>query len=265
MPGPRDSEVDLRSALVDGQFELVYQPIYDLDELALVGFEALLRWNHPARGQIQPDEFLPALEATGQIVDVGRWVFTEACRQMAAWRGSGSALTVSVNVSAGQLARDGIVEDVRAALELSGLAPAALTVEVAETTLLHNAEASARRLHALKDLGVQVAIDDFGTGYSSLAYLRQFPADCLKIDRTFIEAVTRSPQADALIHTLVQLGRDLGLKTLAEGVETTEQMTQLRAENVNSVQGFLFARPLTVAAIDEGILHVEPDPQADPA
>jgi EAL domain-containing protein (putative c-di-GMP-specific phosphodiesterase class I) len=260
VPGPSDTETDLRSALSDGQFQLMYQPIYDLGELSLVGFEALLRWNHPTLGQIQPEAFLPALEASGLIVEVGRWVLLEACGQMAGWRSAGSPLTMSVNVSARQLSRDGLVDDVREALEQSGLEPTALTIEVAETALLNGPEATARRLHGLKNLGVQVAIDDFGTGYSSLAYLRQFPVDCLKIDRTFIEAVTRSPQAEALIHTLVQLGQDLGLKTLAEGVETTEQMTHLRAENVNSVQGFLFARPLTVQAIDADILRTEPDP-----
>jgi EAL domain-containing protein (putative c-di-GMP-specific phosphodiesterase class I) len=260
VPGSSATEVELGRALADGQFVLMYQPIYDLGDLSLVGFESLLRWNHPTLGQMQPDAFLAALEASGQIVEVGRWVLLEACEQMAGWRCTGSPLTVSVNVSARQLSRDGLIDDVRAALEHSGLEPAALTIEVAETALQHNPEAIVRRLHGLKNLGVQLAIDDFGTGHSSLAYLRQFPVDCLKIDRTFIDAITRSPQADALIHTLVQLGQDLGLTTLAEGVETTEQMTQLRAENVNSVQGFLFARPLSVQVIDEDILRADPDP-----
>ncbi len=243
-------ELDLRPALADGQFELFYQPIYDLEELTLVGLEALLRWNHPRRGQLAPAEFIPVLEASGQIVDVGRWVLLESCRQMARWRATGAEMMVSVNVSPRQLDRDSLVDHVREALAVSGLEPSALTVEVTETALMRNVSETARRLHELKALGVQVAIDDFGTGYSSLAYLQQFPVDCLKIDQTFIDALSRSPESDALIHTLVQLGQDLGLRTLAEGVETAAQMARLRQENVNAVQGFLFARPMTVAAID---------------
>jgi len=242
-------ELDLRGALAGDQFELVYQPIYDLDELTLVGLEALLRWNHPVRGQIQPAEFVPVLESSGQIVEVGRWVLRTACRHMTAWHAAGSNLIVSVNVSPQQLDRDSLVTDVREALTETRLAPAALTVEVTETALMRNVQETARRLRELKRLGVQVAIDDFGTGYSSLAYLQQFPVDCLKIDRTFTDALSRSPESDALIHTLVQLGKDLGLRTLAEGVETPTQMARLRRENVNAVQGFLFARPMTVAAV----------------
>ena len=243
-------ELDLRQALGEGQFELVYQPIYDLDELTLVGLEALLRWNHPRRGQLPPADFVPVLESSGQIVDVGRWVLLEACRQMAAWRRTGVQMMVSVNVSPRQLDRDSLVEHVREALAVSGLEPSALTIEVTETALMRNVPETARRLRELKELGVQVAIDDFGTGYSSLAYLQQFPVDCLKIDQTFIDALSRSPESDALIHTLVQLGQDLGLRTLAEGVETAAQMARLRKENVDAVQGFLFARPMTVAAVE---------------
>jgi len=243
-------ELDLRPALASGQFELLYQPIYDLDELTLVGLEALLRWNHPRRGQLSPADFVPVLESSGQIVDVGQWVLHEACRQMAAWRATGADMMVSVNVSPRQLDRDSLVEHVDEALAASGLEPAALTIEVTETALMRNVPQTARRLRELKALGVQVAIDDFGTGYSSLAYLQQFPVDCLKIDQTFIDALSRSPESDALIHTLVQLGQDLGLRTLAEGVETAAQMARLRQENVDAVQGFLFARPMTVAAVE---------------
>ena len=243
-------ELDLRQALAEGQFELVYQPIYDLDELTLVGLEALLRWNHPRRGQLPPADFVPVLEASGQIVDVGRWVLLAAARQMASWRSTGAQMMVSVNVSPRQLDRDSLVEHVRDALAISGLEPSALTIEVTETALMRNVPETARRLRELKALGVQVAIDDFGTGYSSLAYLQQFPVDCLKIDQTFIDALSRSPESDALIHTLVRLGQDLGLRTLAEGVETAAQMAHLRRENVDAVQGFLFARPMTVAAVD---------------
>jgi EAL domain-containing protein (putative c-di-GMP-specific phosphodiesterase class I) len=244
-----DLEYDLRGALEKDQFRLMYQPIYELSDLSMIGVEALLRWEHPVRGLVQPNDFIPALESTGQIVDVGRWVLREACRQMAAWRAQGGDLTVAVNVSARQLDHDVIVRDVQDALDRSGLDPAALTIEMTETALMRDADTAAARLATLKALGVQLAIDDFGTGYSSLAYLQRFAVDCLKIDRSFTDAITRSPESDALIHTLVQLGKDLGLKTLAEGVETMGQIDQLRDEGVTEVQGFLFARPLDPATV----------------
>jgi diguanylate cyclase (GGDEF)-like protein len=257
-------EFDLRQALDSDQFRLVYQPIYALDDLELVGVEALLRWEHPTLGQIQPDEFIPLLEASGQIIDVGRWVLIEACTRMAAWRAEGSDLVISVNVSARQLDRDVIVDDVRHALADSGLDAAALTIEITETALMRNIDLTARRLRDLKALGVEIAIDDFGTGYSSLAYLQRFPVDCLKIDRAFTDAITRSPESDALIHTLVQLGKDLGLRTLAEGVETAGQIDYLRTENVTEVQGFLFAKPLDQRSLETQILaparHLGPAP-----
>jgi diguanylate cyclase (GGDEF)-like protein len=247
-------EFDLRSALEQDQFVLNYQPIYSLDDLALVGVEALLRWQHPKFGEIQPDEFIPLLESTGQIIDVGRWVLREACTQIAGWRALGNDLSISVNVSGLQLDRDDLVEDVRHALELSGLEPTALIIEVTETALMRNVEATAERLRALKTLGIHVAIDDFGTGYSSLAYLQRFPVDCLKIDRSFTDAIMRSPESDALVRTLVQLGKDLGLKTLAEGVETTEQVDYLRTQNVDEIQGFLLAKPLAPHTLETQIL-----------
>jgi diguanylate cyclase (GGDEF)-like protein len=248
-------EFDLRAALEGGQFHLVYQPIYDLNDLTLIGVEALIRWAHPTLGEIQPDEFIPLLETSGQIVDVGRWVLHEACNQTVAWRDRGNDLTMSVNVSGRQLDHDVIVDDVHEALETSGLDPSMLTIEITETALMRNVDRTARRLRQLKDLGVKVAIDDFGTGYSSLAYLQKFPVDCLKIDRAFTNAITHSPEANALIHTLVQLGKDLGLKTLAEGVETTGQLDQLRNEHVNEAQGFLLARPLAPQTLETQLLE----------
>jgi EAL domain-containing protein (putative c-di-GMP-specific phosphodiesterase class I) len=194
-------------------------------------------------------------------------VLRQACTQTAAWRDRGNDLTVAVNVSGRQLDRDVIVEHVREALERSGLDPAALIIEITETALMRNVDTTARRLHDLRALGVRVAIDDFGTGYSSLAYLQRFPVDCLKIDRTFTNAIARSPESDALIHTLVQLGKDLGLKTLAEGVETIDQLDHLRREHVNEVQGFLLARPLDARTLETQLLEpartTEPSP--DPA
>jgi diguanylate cyclase (GGDEF)-like protein len=245
---------DLRSALDDGQFHLVYQPFYNLHDLSLIGVEALLRWNHPTLGPIEPDEFVPILEQSGQILEVGRWVLLEACRQVAAWHACGDLLDLSVNVSGRQLDRDKILADVDHALETTGLRSTALIVEVTETALMHNAGATARRLRAIKDRGVRIAVDDFGTGYSSLAYLQQFPVDCLKIDRRFTNAMVSSPEATALVRMLVRLGRDLGLKTLAEGVETTAEMDQLRDEQVDMAQGFLLSRPLDPVTLERQLL-----------
>jgi diguanylate cyclase (GGDEF)-like protein len=161
-----DLEFDLRSALADHQYRLVYQLIYQLDDLTIVGVEALLRWDHPTRGLISPDEFIPILEQTGQIREVGRWVLHQACQQMATWHGRGDTLDISVNVSGRQLDHDGIVDDIRDALRTSGLAADKLIIEVTETTLMHDVEATARRLHSIKELGVRIAVDDLGTGYS---------------------------------------------------------------------------------------------------
>ncbi len=249
-----DLEFELRSALEGNQFELFYQPIYCLDDLTLVGVEALLRWHNPSLGLIEPTEFIPILEQTGQIQEVGRWVLDQACTQMAAWHARGDTLDVSVNVSGRQLDHNAIVDEVRAALERSGLDAGSLIIEVTESSLMHNAAATARRLREIKELGVKIAIDDFGTGYSSLAYLQQFPVDCLKIDRSFTHAITTSSESKALIRTLVQLGKDLGLKTLAEGVETTGEMDHLRHENVNEAQGFLLSRPLDATTLEAQIL-----------
>lgn len=259
-------EFDLRSALEDEQFRLVYQPIYNLDDISLVGVEALLRWEHPSRGLVLPDEFIPLLEQTGQIREVGRWVLRHACEQMATWHARGDTLDISVNVSGRQLDDDAIVDHVREALRGSGLDATSLILEVTETALMRHAGSTARRLEAIKELGVRIAVDDFGTGYSSLAYLRQFPVDCLKIDRSFTNAITTSPESKALIGTLVQLGKDLGLKTLAEGVETVDEMDHLRAEHVNEAQGFLLARPLDADTLEAQLLApTRPPSQSTPS
>jgi EAL domain-containing protein (putative c-di-GMP-specific phosphodiesterase class I) len=247
-------EFDLRSALTDEQFFLVYQPIYNLTDLTVVGVEALLRWQHPTNGLMRPGEFMPILEQTGQIREVGRWVLNEACEQMVAWRSRGDTLDLSVNVSGVQLDTPAIVDHISEALVNSGLDAASLVIEVTETALMRDAQATARQLQAIKDLGVRIAVDDFGTGYSSLAYLQQFPVDSLKIDRMFTDAIATSPESKALIGTLVQLGRDLGLTTLAEGVETPTQLDHLRASKVNEIQGFLLSKPLDAQKFERDIL-----------
>ena len=244
-------ELDLAEALDGDQLFLVYQPIFNLRTEQPTGVEALLRWEHPTRGLVRPDVFIPIAEANGTIVAIGRWVLQTACRQAAQWRANGNLLTISVNVSARQLDCDELVDDVLGALQSSGLDAEALTIEITETALMRDPDGNARRLAALKALGVRVAIDDFGTGYSSLAYLRQFPVDALKIDRTFIKSIADSPESGALIHTLVQLGKTLGLETFGEGIEDRSQLRHLQREQCDSGQGFLLARPLDVAALHE--------------
>ena len=244
-------EFDLRSALAGGQFHLVYQPIYKLADLTMVGVETLLRWDHPAHGVLLPGEFVPILEQTGQIREVGAWVLRRACTQMALWHACGEKVDVSVNVSGRQLDDDRILEHIRSALRVSGLPPASLIIEVTETALMRDTSSAARRLHAMKDLGVSIAVDDFGTGYSSLSYLQQFPVDCIKIDRSFVSGLRDSSESLALIRTCVQLARDLGLKTLAEGVETAAEMELLRADHVTEAQGFLFTPPLDAISFED--------------
>ena len=219
----RNLDADLQAALQADQFFLLYQPTFDLASGSFTGVEALLRWRHPTRGVIQPDDFIPALEATGLIVPVGRWVLAEACRQGADWQRQGHPITVSINVSAKQLDRDQIVTDVHDALTTTGFDPALCVLELTETTLMHNVDETVGRLTLLRALGVRMAIDDFGTGYSSLAYLRQFPIDVLKIDRSFVSGITDTTEALALVHAMVQLGKALGLETVAEGVENDAQ------------------------------------------
>ena len=243
-------EMDLRAAVERGQLFVEYQPTFDMRDLTMTGVEALVRWRHPERGVVAPGEFIPVAEECGLIGEIGRFVLQEACRQAAAWAAGGRVVPLSVNVSGRQLESDALVGEVEEALLDSGLDPGLLTLELTETVLMHDAEATSRRLHELKRLGVRIAIDDFGTGYSSLAYLRQFPVDALKIDRSFISEVARSPEARALIHTLVQLGRAIGLRTLAEGVEDEAQLAQLQREQCDHGQGFYYSRPLPAEAVE---------------
>ncbi len=243
-------EMDLRDALPNDEFFLVYQPTFNLRDLSPTGVEALLRWRHPARGVVQPNDFIPPLETTGLIIEVGAWVLRQACRQGATWRAAGHPIGMAVNVSARQLDADAFVADVREALAESGLEASALTLEVTETTLMRNVEETARRLTAIRELGVRIAIDDFGTGYSSLAHLQQFPVDALKIDRAFVSRLTQNRGGETLIHTLVQLGKALSIETLAEGIEEEQELSILQDEQCDSGQGFLFARPLDVAATE---------------
>ena len=243
-------ELDLRGALQRGEFFLVYQPTFDLGSMMPTGVESLIRWRCPERGIVGPNDFIPLLEETGLIVPVGRWVLEEACLQGATWHAGGHLVGIAVNASARQLDDDRFVEDVEHALAASGLDPTFLTLEITETALMRNADETARRLRAIKDLGVRIAIDDFGTGYSSLSHLQRFPVDALKIDRSFLVQLAENPEGETLIRTLVRLGKALSIETLAEGIEHAGQLTLLREEQCDSGQGFLFARPLEAGAAE---------------
>ena len=241
-------EMDLRVALANDEFFLAFQPTFDLRDMRATGVEALIRWQSPTRGLVQPDDFIPLLEETGLITEIGRWVLTSACAQAATWHSEGFPVGIAVNVSARQLDSDEICDDVRRALEQSGLPPGSLTLEITETTLMRDTQETVRRLTAMKQIGVRVAIDDFGTGYSSLGHLRQFPVDALKIDRSFITGLANNHEGESLVHTLVQLGKALSIETIAEGIEADGELSMLREKQCDGGQGFLFARPLDAAA-----------------
>ncbi len=236
----RALELDLRAAVARGEFELFYQPIVNLGSDEVTGFEALLRWHSPTRGMVPPNEFIPLAEEIGIITSIGAWVLIDACREAAGWPGQ---IKVAVNVSAVQFKTGTIVLDVISALAKSGLDAPRLELEITETALLHNTEATVSTLNQLRDLGVRISMDDFGTGYSSLSYLRKFPFDKIKIDQSFIRDINDSPDSIAIVRAVVGLGNTLGIVTTAEGVETREQLQQLQLEGCTEVQGYLYSRP----------------------
>jgi diguanylate cyclase (GGDEF)-like protein len=243
----RQLESDLRLAVERGEFELHYQPLFDLDQNRICSFEALLRWNHPKRGLVSPGEFVPIAEDTGLIVPIGAWVVREACTRAAGWP---DRIRVAVNVSAVQFHRGALQETILRALADSGLAPARLEVEITESIFLEGGEATLKLLHSLRALGVRVALDDFGTGYSSLSYLQSFPFDKLKIDRSFIQNLLTREGASAIVRAITELAHALNIETTAEGVEDTAQLMELRAHGCSSVQGFLFAEPMSGADVE---------------
>ncbi|GAB6845150.1 putative bifunctional diguanylate cyclase/phosphodiesterase [Methylorubrum rhodinum] len=233
-------ERELREALRDGLFELHYQPLVDLSDDRIKGMEALVRWRHPERGLVSPALFIPLAEETGLIVPLGAWVLAQACRDAAGWPGG---ISVAVNVSPIQLRHRGFAQGVLAALAGSGLPATRLELEITESVLLDDTEANLETLHTLRRLGVRISMDDFGTGYSSISYLRRFPFDKIKIDRSFVRDCAASPDAGAIIRAIVSLGESLGITTLVEGVETEPQLAAVRAEGAREVQGFLFSPP----------------------
>ena len=248
-----DLAADLSRAVEKRQLHLCYEPQISLGSGRICSLEALVRWRHPTRGEVSPGEFIPLAEETGMILAIGRWVLGEACRQVKAWQELWPApapLTIAVNLSARQLQHPGIVDEVHAALAAAGLHPKSLVLEITETAIMEQLDAATTILSELRRLGVRLALDDFGTGYSSLSYLQRLPVDILKIDRSFVAGVAKSTEDSALARGILTLGQTLGLETVAEGIETAEQLAVLRELGCQLGQGYLFARPLEPAAVD---------------
>jgi len=238
-------EEDLRRALERSEFAIHYQPIVSLKTGAMTGAEALIRWNHPSRGQILPTQFISVAEDSGLILSIGRWVMREACQQARAWRDEGfPAKRIAINVSAVQFQNDHFIEELLAMLSETGMDPKSLELEVTEGVLMEHAELASSLLQKLREIGVRVSVDDFGTGYSSLSYLRKFPLDVLKIDRTFVSEITRSTDDLAMVTAIVSMARSLRLDTIAEGIATAEEFTALKAQGCDEAQGYFFSRPV---------------------
>ncbi|MEA2126333.1 MAG: hypothetical protein QOI80_3115, partial [Solirubrobacteraceae bacterium] len=244
-------KADLQRALGRGELELHYQPFVRLADGGVVGFEALLRWNHPERGLVPPDEFIPFAEETGLIVPIGRWVLREGCRRgVELQRVADRQLGMAINLSVKQLQHSDVAADVRDALEESGLDPAMLTLEITETVVMADQEVAVMRLKELKELGVRLAMDDFGTGYSSLSYLNAFPVDVLKMDRSFLREGA-SGQSRELASAVIAIGTNLRLDVVAEGIEDHSQWESMRELGAQLGQGFHFARPMDAAGTEE--------------
>lgn len=242
---------ELQDALDQEQLFLVYQPIVELRSETVVGVEALARWRHPSRGIIPPQAFIPIAEQSGLIGPLGSWVVREACAQAAQWHRDARPIGLTINVSPLQLDEEQFIEDLRGALAGASIDPASVTIDVAETALMRDTEAIARQLNRLRALGVRIAVHDFGTGYGSVDFLQQFPVDVVKIDRSIISALAITEDAPALLHALVDVGRTLGLKTAANGVENHAQLLHVQRERCDLGQGFLFGRPVDAEAIQE--------------
>ena len=256
MQSRRSLELDLRKAVVDGEFEMYYQPLVGTSDGQISGFEALIRWNHPAEGLILPDQFIPLAEDIGLIVPIGEWVLREACSLAATWP---PHIGVSVNLSPAQFRTGDLVRTVTTALAVSGIDPCRLHLEITEGVLLEHTDETLKILHSLRDLGVRIAMDDFGTGYSSLSYLRSFPFDKIKIDQSFVQDLFSGSEALSIIRAVTDLGRNLGMITTAEGIETAEQLEQLRKEGCSEVQGYHLGRPMSAASATQLLKKAFPE------
>ncbi|SIR32224.1 diguanylate cyclase (GGDEF) domain-containing protein [Rhizobium sp. RU20A] len=239
-------ELDMRTAFVNGQYEVFYQPLISMEHHRVAGFEALMRWNHPERGPVSPGEFIPIAEETGMIVQLGDWVLREACRQAVRWP---DHVRIAVNVSTVQFVRGNVVASVMGALAQSGLPAHRLEVEITESVLLEKTEQNIEILEQLRALGVRIAMDDFGTGYSSLGYLRRFRFDKIKIDQSFIRDIAKDVESSAIVNAITRLGVSFGISTTAEGVETQEQLLRLAAEGCHEVQGWLFSKAISASEV----------------
>ena len=241
MQSRRSLEIDLRRALTQQEFTLVYQPQFNLQLNSVTGFEALLRWQSPTRGTVSPLEFIPVAEDTGIINSIGEWVLRTACRQAADWPGGQN---ISVNVSPIQFNNPNLVATVLSALAESGLEPRRLELEITESVMLDIGGTALPMLQNLREIGVRVALDDFGIGYSSLGYLRSFPFDRIKIDQSFVRGASSDAVGRAIVRAVAALGQSLGMATVAEGVETDEQMVRVASDGCTDVQGYLISRPI---------------------
>lgn len=234
----------LKTAITDRQFVLHYQPQIDLTTNRIIGAEALIRWNHPQMGMVSPMSFIPLAESSGLIVPIGQWVIEESCRQAVQWHKQGLHITVAVNISAIQFKRGNLVEIISNALNASGINPAYLEIELTESIMMHDVDATFQTVQALKGLGVQLSIDDFGTGYSSLAYLKRFAVDKLKIDQSFVRDILQDQEDAVIVSTIIQMAKSLNLKTIAEGVESKEVLALIEDFGCDEVQGYYFAKPM---------------------
>jgi EAL domain-containing protein (putative c-di-GMP-specific phosphodiesterase class I) len=251
-------ENDLRRALDQNQFFVAFQPQFSLNGGMLVGVEALMRWQHPAQGLIAPSEFIPLAEETGLIVPLGRWMLRASCTQIRQWLDRGYRLgRIAVNLSARQFRQPGLVEDITLILNEVGLSPEHLELEITESIAMDNVETTIAKLEVLKNMGLQLSIDDFGTGYSSLSYLKRFAIDKLKIDKSFVRDIVTDPNDAAIAASTIALAHKMGLKVIAEGVETAEQVAFLREQGCDEVQGFFYGKPVPAREF-ERLLNMTP-------
>ncbi|MDY6790478.1 MAG: bifunctional diguanylate cyclase/phosphodiesterase [Thermodesulfobacteriota bacterium] len=262
-------ETDMRRAIENKEFDLYYQPIVSLDNISIIGFEALIRWNHPTQGLVYPDSFIPVAEETGLIIPIGRWVLKKACRDLRRWDEQVKSkwpLFMSVNISSKQFLRPSLIDDIKAILDETGLPPDKLKLEITETALMEDVKETIPLIQRLKDFGVQIVIDDFGTGYSSMSYLQKLPIDTLKVDQSFISRIENNGDNENrnIVETIIALAHKLDLKVVAEGVETNTQHSVLSQMNCQLAQGHLFSRPLKKEKMDELIEKIERYSRAEP-
>lgn len=246
---------EIRHGLEVGQFHVAYQPIVDLSGGRLVGFEALLRWDHPQRGAVSPADFIPAAEETAAIVPLGRFVMKEALQQLAVWQATHPSLIMAVNVSPAQLGHPALIDDVRSALRAACVVPESLHIEITETAIISDASTAASQVAALRRLGVSIAIDDFGVGQSSLAMLHQFPVDIVKIDRSFVSRITSDPKSAGMVDAIVRMAYAIGAETVGEGIESAEDLQALRTLGCNRGQGYYLGRPSAASECQEQLRH----------